>query len=146
MKLVKTLIAIVALLMVGCGGDTKKPAEDSPESNQTSVAPLETNQSSAETPEAKTAEVAKVVVDGDKIELRDGLFYFKGEPFTGGAVEKADNGQKEWEATFKDGKKHGLWTEWYENGQKQLEATFKVGELISYKEWDEDGNPLGQDE
>ena len=47
--------------------------EDSSESNQTSVAPLETNQSSAETPEAKTAEVAKVVVDGDDIELRDGL-------------------------------------------------------------------------
>ena len=126
----------VALLMVGCGGDTKKPAGDS----------LESNQSSAEIPPDKTAEVAKVVVDGDKIELRDGLFYFKGEPFTGVAVEKADNGQKEWEATLKDGKSDGLWTEWYENGQKEFESTFKDGELISYKEWDEDGNPLGQDE
>ncbi|MBT3569445.1 MAG: hypothetical protein HN494_11415 [Opitutae bacterium] len=116
--------------------------EDSSESKQTSVAPLETNQSSAETTEAKTAEGAKVVVDGDDIELRDGLFYFKGEPFTGVAVEKADNGQKEWEATLKDGKKHGLWTEWYENGQKEFEATFKDGESISYKEWDEDGNLL----
>ena len=127
------LTMFVALLMVGCG---EEPGGDSPESNQ----------SSAEIPPDKTAEVAKVVVDGDKIELRDGLFYFKGEPFTGVAVEKADNGQKEWEATLKDGKSDGLWTEWYENGQKEFESTFKDGELISYKEWDENGNPLGQDE
>jgi formylglycine-generating enzyme required for sulfatase activity len=41
----KLLVALfVALLMVGCGEDTKKPVGDSPESNQTS----------AETPPAKT--------------------------------------------------------------------------------------------
>ena len=61
----KKLLAamFVALLMVGCGEDTKKPAGDSPESNQ----------SSAEIPPDKTAEVAKVVVDGDELEERDGL-------------------------------------------------------------------------
>ena len=144
-------LVLVAGLLVGCGDDTKKPAEDSPESNQ----------SSAEIPPDKTAEVAKVVVDGDKIELRDGLFYFKGEPFTGGAVEKADNGQTE--TTYKDGKKHGLefshrngqkssertwkndkkdglWTSWYDNGQKWFEKTYENGKKISEKWWDKDGN------
>ena len=48
----KKLLAamFVALLMVGCGEDTKKPAGDSPESNQTS----------AESPPAKTAEVGGI--------------------------------------------------------------------------------------
>jgi antitoxin component YwqK of YwqJK toxin-antitoxin module len=140
----------VALLMAGCGDDGKLESDSS-----------ESNQSSAETPEAKTAEVAKVVVDGDKIELRDGLFYFKGEPFTGVAVEKADNGQTE--TTYKDGKKHGLefshrngqkseertwkndkkdglWTSWYDNGQKWFEKTYENGKKISEKWWDKDGN------
>jgi antitoxin component YwqK of YwqJK toxin-antitoxin module len=31
---------------------------------------------------------------------------------------------------FNDGKKDGLWTEWYENGQKKEEAHFKDGEEV----------------
>jgi antitoxin component YwqK of YwqJK toxin-antitoxin module len=56
-----------------------------------------------------------------------------------------ENGQKEFESTYKDGKEHGLWTYWHDNGQKKTEATFKYGERFSEKEWDKDGNPLGQD-
>jgi len=48
-------------------------------------------------------------------------------------------GQKNYEATFKDGKEDGLWTYWYDNGQKEYEGTFKDDELISLKEWSEDG-------
>ena len=54
----------------------------------------------------------------------------------------SSNGQKEKEGTYKDGEKDGLWTNWYENGQKTLEGTFKDGELISKKEWNEDGSVL----
>ena len=53
-----------------------------------------------------------------------------------------ENGQKRSEWTYKDGEKDGLWTNWYENGQKTLEGTFKDGELISKKEWNEDGSVL----
>ena len=106
----------------------------------------ESNQTTAETPPVKSPEVAKVVVDGDKIEERDDLYYFEGKLFTGFAVDKYENGQKKYEATLKDGKEHGLYTQWYENGQKSWEGTFKDGEEISTKEWDEDGNPLGQDQ
>ena len=43
----------VALLMVGCGEDSKKPGGDSPESNQSSVAPTD----------AKPAQVGKIDLD-----------------------------------------------------------------------------------
>ena len=33
-------------------------------------------------------------------------------------TEYHDNGQKEDEVTYKDGKEEGLWTHWFENGQK----------------------------
>jgi len=48
------VIFIVALLMAGCGENTKKPAGDS----------LESNQSSAETPESKTAQDDKIKMGG----------------------------------------------------------------------------------
>ena len=117
----------------------------------------------------KDAEVEVIdpdVIDFDQLEERDGLWYFKEKPFTGVAVKKYDNGQKWIEITYKDGKEHGLWTGWHENGQKKMEGTyrdnklhglvtgwyehgpksgeytFKDGEVISEKEWDEDGNLL----
>jgi hypothetical protein len=109
--------AFVALLMAGCGEDSKKPAEDSPESNE----------SSAETPPAKTAEVAKVVVDVGQLEKRDGLRYCEGKPFTGGAVRKYKSGQKLAEILYKDGKEDGLQTFWNEDGKKEGKYTYKDG-------------------
>jgi antitoxin component YwqK of YwqJK toxin-antitoxin module len=50
------------------------------------------------------------------------------------------NRKKRYESTYKDGKKDGLWTDWYENGQKRYEGTWKDGYLISEKYWDRDGN------
>jgi|TARA_Y100000310_G_C20586674_1_gene765783 hypothetical protein len=41
---------------------------------------------------------------------------------------------------LKKKKLDGLWTMWYENGQKEYEQTWKDGEMISEKCWDEDGN------
>jgi hypothetical protein len=120
----------VALLMVGCGENTKKPGGDSSQSNQSTA---------DNPPAAKTAEVAKVVVDGDKIEEREDLYYFEGKLFTGLAVDKYENGQKKYEATLKDGKEHGLWTEWYENGQKEEERTYKDGKLHGLTRWHENG-------
>ena len=146
-----TLFALfVALLMVGCGGEAKKPAEDMTESNQ----------SSAETPPAKTAQVAKIDLD-DKETLDgiiaeaidwDGLQYRgkKGErlpyapneqtPYTGWEKWMYDNGQIRKLAQIKDGKRHGLWTTWNENGQKKLEGNYKDGQLDGlFTSWYENG-------
>ncbi len=51
-----------------------------------------------------------------------------------------ENGQKSDEGTWKDGERDGLRTGWYENGQKWYEGTYKDGKLISFKMWNEDGS------
>ena len=51
-----------------------------------------------------------------------------------------NTGTKQYEVTFKDGEKDGKWTYWYENGQKEYERTYKNGEFISSKSWNEDGS------
>ena len=50
------------------------------------------------------------------------------------------NGQKKKEENYKDGEFDGLYTNWYENGQKRFEGTYEDGELISEKYWNEDGS------
>ena len=49
-------------------------------------------------------------------------------------------GKKEFEGSCKDGKKDGLWTDYYENGQKRSVKTYKDEELISQNCWDKDGS------
>jgi antitoxin component YwqK of YwqJK toxin-antitoxin module len=51
-----------------------------------------------------------------------------------------ENGQKSSEWNYKDGKEDGLITMWYENGQMKSEGTWKDGNMISHKEWNEDGS------
>mgnify|MGYP001345757765 CR=1 FL=1 len=54
--------------------------------------------------------------------------------------QEIDNGQKEAEENYKDGKRDGLWTEWYENGQKKLEDNYKDGEWHGLcTEWYDNG-------
>lgn len=78
-------------------------------------------------------EVPKIVVDVDELKWRNGLAYFKGKLFTGVAVGKYPNGQKNSEATFKEGEQHGLETTWYSNGQKEYEAIFEDGKKDGLK-------------
>jgi len=58
----------------------------------------------------------------------------------GEITEWYENGQKKSEETYRNKEKDGLWTYWYETGQKYRERTYKDGELISEKEWNEDGS------
>ena len=58
----------------------------------------------------------------------------------GGEMLFRDNRRKLSAYNFKDGKMHGLSTEWYENGQKSLERNFKDGKQDgSWIQWHEDG-------
>mgnify|MGYP001242708587 CR=1 FL=1 len=50
------------------------------------------------------------------------------------------NGQKSTERNYKNGKVEGLEYYWFESGQKYRELTYKNNELISEKEWNEDGS------
>ena len=49
------------------------------------------------------------------------------------------NGQQQSKSLWKNGKKDGAMWEWYEDGQKKSEMIFKRDQLISKKEWDDEG-------
>ena len=104
--------------------------------------------------------------DLDTLEDRVGVYYKinSEEPFSGTIIKKYESGQEQTKGYLKNGRKDGLWTRWYKNGQKWMEGTFKDGkgdgkgtgwyengqkkfeenykdgELISEKEWNEDGS------
>ena len=139
----------VALLMVGCGGEAKKPAEDMTESNQ----------SSAKKPPAKSLQVAKI--DLDDRETRDKIIAeaierdklqkqgTKGEElyapndqaaYTGWVKLMYPNGQIMILGQIKDGKQDGLVTKWYENGQKRQEENYKDYKLMSAVGWKPNGD------
>ena len=75
-------------------------------------------------------------------EIREGIRYLKGSdtPYTGKVFRLYKNGQKDYEANFKDGKHEGLRLSWYENGQKLSEQNYKDGKLDGLEIWwHEDG-------
>jgi hypothetical protein len=117
----KRLLGLLLVMgMVGCGGGDTSPNH---------------SQAKVDEPPVQTVDVSKLVE-------RDGLLY-EGDsetPFTGVAVEKHENGQKSLEATLKNGKADGPSTMWRENGKKRAEAIWKDGELVSLKNWDDEGN------
>jgi antitoxin component YwqK of YwqJK toxin-antitoxin module len=114
-----TVLCAVVLLFAGCAKEKKDAGVDAPKS---------------------VVEAPKVVVDWEKLEERDDLYYFKEKPFTGVAVSKYENGQKDMESTYKDGKLHGLQTEWHTNGQKMAELTFKNDKWWSALVWKPNGD------
>ena len=85
-------------------------------------------------------------VDYDDLEDRNGVAYLADEetPFTGRAEKFYQNGQKEEEANFKDGKEDGPVTKWFENGQKWLEGNWEDGDLTGSTEWYENGQKRGE--
>ena len=55
---------------------------------------------------------------------------------TGWVKGMYENGQKQKEANYDEGKEHGFQIHWYENGQKELEANLKDGRLEGpYTHW-----------
>jgi antitoxin component YwqK of YwqJK toxin-antitoxin module len=82
-------------------------------------------------------------IDGSTLVWKDGLYYAPGsyKPYSG--VANYTGGaevQGGYSHTYKDGKRHGLNTEWYLNGQKQSEITWKDGEIDGkWTAWHENG-------
>jgi len=87
----------------------------------------------------------------------DGIHYFKTEeaavswfykqddrfPPDGKCEVWYENGQKDSEGTFKNGKLDGKLIGWYENGQKHYEATYKNGKKHGKcTQWAPDGNKV----
>ncbi len=45
-------------------------------------------------------------------------------------------------ANYKDDKPDGISTIWYDNGQKRYEANYKDGKVISQAKWNEAGDEI----
>ena len=66
-------------------------------------------------------------------------------PYTGKYLCKYDNGLKEKEGRYKDGKLDGKSTIWYENGQKWYEGNYKNGKLDGkWIWWNKNGQKVRQ--
>ena len=73
--------------------------------------------------------------DGDgsthikKIRIVEGTFYLKNsdKPYTGKIIDSFKNGGKKIEFNIKNGKPHGLSTQWYENGKMQAKTNNRDG-------------------
>ena len=78
----------------------------------------------------------------EQLQQRDELYYAvnEEEPYSGKVNTFYENGQKKTEVTLKNGKTHGLSTEWDYNGQKQREVSYKNGKQSGhYKTWYDNG-------
>ena len=155
----KVLIPIIlGLLVVGCGGDGKQGGDS-----------LEYNQSSTETPPAKSLVVPKIdlgdketrdkiiaeAIDADKLEASIPLPSLNGDrkkqgeafvyvtnpqkPYTGWSKSMHDNGQIERLIQYKNGKMDGLAAAWYSNGQKSSERTTKDDKVVTIVVWKRNG-------
>ena len=76
---------------------------------------------------------------------KDGLKYHPEtkELYSGEVFQIRMGGGKEFEGSYKDGKKDGLWTTWFENGQKEFEKNYKDGKedgLSTY--WDKNNGKV----
>jgi antitoxin component YwqK of YwqJK toxin-antitoxin module len=117
------------------------------------------NQSSADPPDAKPAQVGKIdlndpktrkkivakAVKGKKLQFRgktgEELAYAPNQqkPYTGWKKWIHDNGRLVGLSQFKNGKLDGLRTWWYPNGRKKAERTYKDGKLWTAVRWKPNG-------
>lgn len=87
-------------------------------------------------------------VDFDELELvvRDGYYLFwKGQPFTGFALERFPDGTLQSEVYHVDGIEHGPSRQWYPWGKLMEEKNLWNGGLHGYERtWDEQGRLISE--
>ena len=92
-------------------------------------------------------ELPRVHFDELELVVGDGQYMFwKGQPFTGMAVEFFPDGTLQSEVQHLNGLEHGLKRAWYPSGKLQDEATLWYGGLHGYKRiWDEQGRLVSEE-
>ena len=76
------------------------------------------------------------------LELNNGLYYKKDEnkPYTGKVFSNFNNQMQKTSGYLLDGKRDGLWIEYYENGRIKFKASFKNGRAHGIRqEWYDNG-------
>jgi hypothetical protein len=114
-------VFLLAGVMVSCGDDTTGDATGDAKNDQ-------------------KAETAKQPSCDDIEGLRYHEVAFQGiSKGYLGVVFSCHGGKVRTLGNYKDGKREGVFRQWYENGQLRYEVNFKDDELISEKTWDEKG-------
>jgi hypothetical protein len=73
--------------------------------------------------------------------MRDSLFYYKSELYSGNFSSSYDRDVKKIEGSCEKGKLSGKYIEWYENGKQRIEGTYSDGKKTNdFKIWLENGN------
>jgi hypothetical protein len=162
MKSVKALIAVVALLIFGCGGpdlDDKETLDgiiaEAIDSNK-----LQLRSADVEEPLLIPCKACKEEVSwkgevcancshpiADSVRAyKDGLSDEKlayapnqQKPYTGWVKRMWSNGQIRTLIQLKDGKLDGLRTYWHKNGQKKFEENYKDGKPMTVVAWKPNG-------
>ena len=85
-------------------------------------------------------------VDFDELDLGDEqLITWKGQPFTGVAIEFFPDGTLCSEVPHLDGVRHGLVRAWHRSGQLMEEKSLRHGGLHGYaREWDAQGRLISE--
>ena len=137
----KLLVALfAALLMAGCGEDSKKPGGDSPETSQSSTDTIDLDDNETRNRIAPEA-IDDKTLDSRWVEIsttrKERLKYApnKQTPYTGWSKWMHYNGQLSGLSQWKDGKRDGLEVSWYGNGQKNFEATYKDSKIVTAVAW-----------
>jgi hypothetical protein len=85
-------------------------------------------------------------VDFEELDVgEEQLMVWKGQPFTGVAVEFFPDGRPCSEVPHLEGVRHGLQRAWYPSGQLREEKNFWQGGLHGYaRQWDEQGRLISE--
>lgn len=83
-----------------------------------------------------------VNLSGGDVVTKGGITYMNGKAFTGNVYSVYSNGDTAFIGTYEDGKKKGVFTEWYPNGAQKTLTHYKNGRKNGmYKGWYADGKP-----
>lgn len=87
----------------------------------------------------------EVDINDERLEKKQGVYYFSGEPFYGKIIEYFQNGDTAVTAEYDEGKKNGVTQKFWRNGQLKFEGHYKNGVYHGVvSEWYEDGAPFSK--
>lgn len=87
--------------------------------------------------------LGRATVRLEQLEELGGVTHLKGRttPFSGQAIGYHANGRMAREVRYRSGKADGTAVLWRANGTKEAEMLFRNGQIVSRREWHQDGKP-----
>jgi tetratricopeptide (TPR) repeat protein len=88
----------------------------------------------------KRPDYLKLIPSSNQMERKNGVFHFRGIPYSGNFIDYFYSGRKQGEGTFQNGKVEGIRRIYHQNGQIAIERGYSIGLINGLeKEFFEDG-------